>query len=567
MLEYNESFKSHNYKFFVNHKNNIHKTKYIFKNFSKIYFFKFLIIYILLITSLFIYYKFKFILKEISNKSNHEKNDLLKTGKHKKKIEVPIFEYNNLNINNKISDNSYELKNIDKKITDNNDNTNIININYEVPDDENLKCKKFDPFKMFEKRFKYPKNFCKSSISNHICYRNTNLYFYKRNGVICKMNNVVIDPSKWRSSGLNYSLGPIDKKTRGFPLLSKGFFNIDCKSKKISSFPFNHEMYDRYINSWNYNYKSNEKYEELAPNKTVFFMSRNQDSPNLFWGGAGIINALTVIYYLNLKPENIQVVFLESMFLNKDPSYILYKNLISRGGEPIHIRNLTKKYHVSNSIHVPIMWDTPLTIRFSKVPICKYQSKAYHYLNQYVNKYINIPEFHDSKNFDSETFYYSKTVKDPNSPIYKKFLTFQWRKPWPKGRKGQVRILGNGPEIVEKLVEKLPKNILVRLVDTARFSMVEQISIIRKTDYFLGIHGAGLFLSAFMPTNSVLHEISTPRKTKNLLLVSSLSGHRTYCDIFNAKIKVIDNCEYQFYDPDKITLSVLNHMKEINFFN
>ena len=252
-------------------------------------------------------------------------------------------------------------------------------------------------------------------------------------------------------------------------------------------------MYSHYINSWNYDYKSNVKYEELAPNKTIFSVSRNQDSPNIFFGGAGIINALALIYYLGLKPEDIQVVFLESMFLKRDPSYIFYKNLISRGGEPIHIRNLTKKYHVSNAIHVPIIWDTPLTYKFFKIPTCKYQSKTYYYLNKYINKYTNIPEFHDTMNYDNETFYYSKIVKDPNSSIYTKFLIFQWRRQYPKGRKGQIGILVNGPEIVEKLVEKLPKNILVRLVDIARFSMVEQISIIRKTDYFLGMHRAGLF--------------------------------------------------------------------------
>ena len=170
-------------------------------------------------------------------------------------------------------------------------------------------------------------------------------------------------------------------------------------------------------------------------------------------------------------------------------------------------------------------------------------------------------------NYDNQTFYYSKTVKDPSSSIYKKFLTFQWRRQYPKGRKGQVRILGNGPEIVEKLVEKLPKNILVRLVDTAKLSMVKQISIIKKTDYFLGIHGAGLFLSAFMPTTSILHEISTPKKTINLLLVSNLSGHKTFSDILNATIKTINDCEYQFYDPDQVTSSVLKHMDENNFFN
>ena len=328
-------------------------------------------------------------------------------------------------------------------------------------------------------------------------------------------------------------------------------------------------MYEHYINSWNYKYKSDSKYEELSHEKTVFFVSRNQDSPNIFFGGAEIINSLALIKYLNLKPENIQVVFLESMFLNKDPNYFLFNNLISRGGKPIHIRNLKKKYHISNAIHVPIAWDTPLNYKMKSVPTCKYQSKTYIYLNQYVNKYSSIPKFQDKITYDNETFYYPKSVREPNALFYIKFLTFQWRRRFPKDRKGQKRILGNGPEIVEKLAEKLPKNILIRLVDTAKLSMFTQISLIRKTDYFIGIHGAGLFLSTFMPTTSILHQISLKQTkiTKNLLLASKLSGHRSYRDIFHGEIKKIDDCEYEFYDVDLVVSSVLKHMKETNFFN
>ena len=108
------------------------------------------------------------------------------------------------------------------------------------------------------------------------------------------MINIVIDPSKWKRSGLNFSLGPVYNKTKGFPFLSKGFFNIDCKSKLAPPFSFNIEMYSHYMNSWNY----------------------------IFFGRVGIINALVLIHYFDLKAKNFKVVFLESMFLNKDPSYI-----------------------------------------------------------------------------------------------------------------------------------------------------------------------------------------------------------------------------------------------------
>ena len=248
---------------------------------------------------------------------------------------------------------------------------------------ETEKCKDIDPFKSFQKRFKVkPVEVCRSLRANHICYRNNNNNYLARNGVICKMENFVIDPSKWKDDEYTYK-GPVNNITRGCPLLSYGFFNIKCDYQ--NNVTFYDKIYENYFNSWNYNY-NNKKEEELAPGKTVFFISRNQDSPNLYFGGAGIMNALAMMYFFQLKPEDIQVIFLESMTIKNDPYYDFYKLMISRGGEPIHIRDLHKKYHISKAIHVPINWDTPLFIRFKNIPICKYQSKAFYYLNKYIDK-------------------------------------------------------------------------------------------------------------------------------------------------------------------------------------
>jgi len=338
----------------------------------------------------------------------------------KNKISLSYNKYNNKNMNfNNISNN----ENISAYI-----NIDEINNSYEVLNDENYYCKIYDPFKLILNRLKYdPKKFCESNTSNHICYINSDSNFYMKKGLICKMINIIIDPSKWKESKLNYDKGPILNKTKTFPLISKGFFNIDCKRKIEKPFIFNKEIYNFYINAWNYNYNSNSKHDELAPNKTIFFVSRNGNS-HLMFSGAEIINALALIYYLNLKPENIQVVFLQSTFSDRDLNYFFYKNLISRGGEPIQIKNLKKKYHISTAFHIPFSWDTPLTYNIKTMPTCKYQSKAYFIFNQYVDKYIEIPKFNEPINYNNETFYYSKTVKNPNSKIYTKFLTFQWRK-------------------------------------------------------------------------------------------------------------------------------------------
>ena len=66
---------------------------------------------------------------------------------------------------------------------------------------------------------------------------------------------------------------------------------------------------------------------------------------------------------------------------------------------------------------------------------------------------MNIQNFEDSFKSDNQIFYYpKKIIENHDSKIeFTKIITFQWRRVWPPGRTGQQRILGNGPELVEKL--------------------------------------------------------------------------------------------------------------------
>jgi hypothetical protein len=122
--------------------------------------------------------------------------------------------------------------------------------------------------------------------------------------------------------------------------------------------------------------------------------------------------------------------------------------------------------------------------------------------------------------------------------------------------------LGNGPELADKLSSILPRNYLIRLVDTASLSIAEQISIMRKTDYLIGVHGAGLSLSIFMPPHSVLHEILPKKNIKVLILMSALSGHRVYSDIIKAKLKIINNNDIYFFDPYDFAKNIQKRIKD-----
>ena len=430
-------------------------------------------------------------------------------------------------------------------------------------------CMEKDPIRMFDERIELGRNIiCESQISSHFCYKNTLDNYQSNKGVICKMKNFTLDPSKWQSDESDFK-GPIDYKVKGFPLVSKGLFNMMCGTESTLN-DFN-SMYEFYFSSWNYtenntnNIMNEPKYEELlSPVKTIFFISRNQDSENLFHGGSGFLNAFALMKAFNINPEDIQIVFLESINITNDPFYELYKELISKGAEPVHISQLNKKYFISNAIHIPLNWDSP-TFIFSDIPTCRKQTKTYDLLNQSIKEYMEIKTFYDSIGYSKEIFFYPKTIINPTSKIYTKYVTIQWRRVYPKGRTGMQRTMGNGPELAEALAEKLPKTVLIRLVDTAQLDIKEQIAIMKKTDFLIAEHGAGLFLSVFLPTNAIVQEIFHKDNINVLQLMSSLSGHVTYSNKIDARVEIIDSNEVLFFDVKNFVKVILTHMKKNNF--
>ena len=436
-------------------------------------------------------------------------------------------------------------------------------------DNKNM-CMEKDPIWMFDERLDVEREIiCRSRNSTHACYKNTFGNYQSDKGVICKMKNVTLDPSKWHNS--SYYQGPIDYQSKGFPLISKGFFNMMCSQIDYKINDVNY-IYDFYFNSWNYtlnntlNLAREPKYEELAPEKTVFFITRNPDTTNWFTGVTGFLNAYALMKSFYINPEDIQIVFIESEEIKDDPFYDLYKELISRGADPVHISNLTKKYHIRNGIHIPLNWDSPCFIFTTEIPICRKTTKTYDLLNKDIKEYLELKKFFDSIGYNKTIFYYPKTIINPTSKIYKKYVTIQWRKVWPKGRTGQQRIMGNGPELAEALAEKMPKDVLLRLVDTSQLPIKEQIKIMKKTDFFIGEHGDGLFLSIFLPSKAIVQEISHKENNINVLqLMSSLSGHVTYSDIIKARIEMIDGNEVLFFDTKNFVKVILTHMKKNDF--
>ena len=111
----------------------------------------------------------------------------------------------------------------------------------------------------------------------------------------------------------------------------------------------------------------------------------------------------------------------------------------------------------------------------------------------------------------------------------------------------------------------LPKNYLIRLINTASLTIIEQISLMRKTDLLIGVHGAGITLAIFMPSKSILYEFLPKENNKDPIFISSLSGHKTYSIILKSKHKIINKNEVLFFNSNEFVESVLRLIKENNF--
>ena len=415
---------------------------------------------------------------------------------------------------------------------------------------------------MLKKRMETrPIKICDIESTKHICYKNSNTdinhkFFYK-DGVICIIENIIIDPSKWEKVTIN----ALNYLNMGTPLLSKGFFNTKCGN--ITIIDDYYYLYDQYFNGWNYEYEDNMEYiGELAPGKTIFLLYRNIESFSTFHGLCEFISAISLMHILKLKPEDIKIIFLDSCCKKKiDYLYDLYKVLISRGGDPAYIRDIKTL--------VPVNFDTPMLLSFSPSQDCSKPSPAYQLLNDLINQYAYLSFKDNFNSYNSSLFYYPKSVIDHylSNKSFKKIVTIQWRRSFPRKNPFQTRLMGNGPEMADKLASVLPKDILIRLVNTAALNIFEQISIAKNTDYFIGIFGAALSLNMFTPEHCINHEILDIPNANHFRLISRMSGHKTYSNIIKHNDTKIENDYYSYFDLNDFADCIINTMKQNNFFN
>ena len=197
-------------------------------------------------------------------------------------LSITIFISINSHQNNSLIKSLFRQNSLEKNIQNKYNHFKKYN-NPFIPQGKN-KCDKYDPYNLFQIRFKSePIYLCKSDDLEHLCHVNHNAFSIFKKGVSCQMKNFILNTSNWKPEQEEDTY--MDSMDINNTFLLKGFFKMKCEEKgKIDYFNI---KYNKYFESWDYNSDSKddkmtgENIEELAPNKTIFFISRNKDSPML----------------------------------------------------------------------------------------------------------------------------------------------------------------------------------------------------------------------------------------------------------------------------------------------
>ena len=110
-------------------------------------------------------------------------------------------------------------------------------------------------------------------------------------------------------------------------------------------------------------------------------------------------------------------------------------------------------------------------------------------------------------------------LNTPHPPVPSLTLILRKR----NGEKNVGRILANEQEIVQYLESiNLSK---LKVVDTAKMTFREQLTVMRSTSILIGIHGAGLMHSMFTADEAILVEIHPSyRMDRHFRHASKLAG-------------------------------------------
>ena len=301
--------------------------------------------------------------------------------------------------------------------------------------------------------------------------------FIGYNNLFARLRNVTLDPSKGqgRKGGENISDVFNQAEDAEYFKLERGYFNLDCKVKLQNSFNRKDHLF-KWFNAIDTETSINAK--TVRKRWTIAVM--RYEYANLYHTMTDYYNAFLMTIKFNLNPEETDILFIDGHPVGALDS--TWETLFG---------NVTRAGRLSETVLYPNMvWN-----------ILGYYSP----LNEHKAPSIPIVEQFRQFFLSRHDIYREKVLS-----CDKLTVLFLWRRDYlahPRNPSGKVsRKVKNEDELMSAVTDLLPGHD-VRGLQIDKYSMKMQLQLISETDILIGMHGAGLSHTLFLPPHAGLVEL------------------------------------------------------------
>ena len=295
---------------------------------------------------------------------------------------------------------------------------------------------------------------------------------------LAKLSNVLIDPKYGvgRIGGENISEVFKQQEDKEYYKFSKGYFNLKCSESIQHSF-----MAKSHLNNWLSVLKTEDSLPKASASISTWTMAvMRYEYANLYHTMTDYYNAFIATKIFDLDPTETDVLWFD--------------------GHPWGALDLT--------------WD----VLFGKVSRIGQIKEATHYDNLVWNamgydSVLNnhqLPHIPFTEEFRDFFLYRHGISTETTLNCQKLKVLFLWRRDYlahPRNPTGHVsRKIKNEDELLARAKELLPGHVIAG-IQIDNLTMTRQLSVIANTDILIGMHGAGLTHTLFLPKHGGLVEL------------------------------------------------------------
>ena len=304
-----------------------------------------------------------------------------------------------------------------------------------------------------------------------------NSKFIGYNNLFARLRNVTLDPSKGegRKGGENISDVFNQAEDAEYFILQKGYFKLNCKDKLQYSF----KLKDHLFNWFNVIDTDTQNDAKIVKKRWTIAVMRYEYA-NLYHTMTDYYNAFLMTTKFNLNPEDTDILFIDGHPVGAlDSTWEMLFGNVTRAGR----------------VNEPVLYENMIWNMLGYYsPLNEHKTPAIPLVEQFRQFFLSRHGINREKMLSCD----------------KLTVLFLWRRDYlahPRNPSGKVsRKVKNEDELISGVNDLLPGHD-VRGIQIDKFTMKMQLQLISETDILIGMHGAGLAHTLFLPPHAGLIEL------------------------------------------------------------